>query len=84
MARQGADLLLVDMNLPDMTGLQLLAALRADTTLPQPPCIALSADGMSAQIEAARAAGFADYWLKPINVQELLSALQRLFERPTA
>lgn len=67
-------LLLVDMNLPDMNGLQLLQALREQGQLP--PCIALSADALPEQVAAARAAGFADYWLKPIDVPALHSALQ--------
>lgn len=68
-------LLLVDMNLPDMNGLQLLQALRMQPHA-LPPCIALSADGLPEQVAAARAAGFEDYWLKPIDVQALHTALQ--------
>lgn len=79
LAREAFDLLLVDMNLPDMNGLQLLARLRADAGLPQPPCVALSADALHEQVAAARAAGFADYWLKPIDVKQLLAALQSQF-----
>jgi CheY-like chemotaxis protein len=79
LAREGFDLLLVDMNLPDMNGLQLLAQVRADASLPQPPCVALSADALNEQVAAARAAGFADYWLKPIDVRRLLAVLQSQF-----
>ena len=69
------DLLLVDMNLPDMNGLQLLQALRA-LDRPAPPCIALSADTLPEQVGAARAAGFEDYWMKPIDVPALQAALR--------
>nr|WP_316641443.1 response regulator [uncultured Roseateles sp.] len=69
-------LLLVDMNLPDMNGLQLLQALRLQQPRALPPCIALSADALPEQVAAARAAGFADYWLKPIDVPALQAALQ--------
>ncbi|MBT9503169.1 MAG: response regulator [Burkholderiaceae bacterium] len=68
-------LLLVDMNLPDMNGLQLLQALRLQQRA-LPLCIALSADALPEQVAAARAAGFADYWLKPIDVPALHTALQ--------
>jgi CheY-like chemotaxis protein len=71
-------LVLIDMNLPDMSGLELLARLRADARLAQLPCVALSADAQPEQIEAAGAAGFADYWLKPIDVPQLEQALLRL------
>lgn len=72
------DLLLVDMNLPDMDGLELLARLRTDERFTQLTCVALSADALPEQIEAARAAGFADYWLKPIDVLQLTQALHGL------
>ncbi|MEH0168335.1 response regulator [Paucibacter sp. JuS9] len=82
LAASGADLMLVDMNLPDMNGLELLSALRANAALPQPPCIALSADALDEHIAAARKAGFVDYWLKPIDVLKLLAALRRQLGLP--
>ena len=41
-------------------------------------CIALSADAMAEQIDAARAAGFDDYWTKPIDVPQVLAGLDRV------
>lgn len=70
------DLLLIDMNLPDMSGLSLIEALRADQRLAPLPCVALSADDHASQVEAARAAGFSEYWVKPIDVLRLSEALQ--------
>jgi CheY-like chemotaxis protein len=64
-------LLLIDMNLPDMNGLQIVAALRADPATAQLPCIALSADALPEQARAARAAGFDDYWTKPISIAQM-------------
>jgi PAS domain S-box-containing protein len=81
-ARQAPpDLLLVDMNLPDMGGLQVVAALRAEPATANLLCIALSADALPEQIAAARAGGFDDYWTKPIDVARLLAALARAIER---
>lgn len=71
-------LVLMDMNLPDMNGLQLMDKLRADERLTRLRCIALSADVMDDQRQRARAAGFQDYWLKPIDVRQLRAALERL------
>lgn len=71
-------LVLMDMNLPDMNGLQLMAKLRADERFTQLRCIALSADVMDDQRQRARDAGFKDYWLKPIDVRQLRAALERL------
>jgi PAS domain S-box-containing protein len=75
------DLLLVDMNLPDMNGLQVVAALRSEPATANLLCIALSADALPEQIAAARAGGFDDYWTKPIDVARLLAALGRAIER---
>lgn len=77
------DLLLVDMNLPDIDGLSLIAKLRADPATRSLPCIAVSADAMGEQIDAARAAGFDDYWTKPVDVRRVIGDLaQRLGNQP--
>ena len=62
----------VDINLPDGNGQALLALAAASGDLHAVPCIAVSADGSEAQVIAARAAGFADFWPKPIDLQRLL------------
>jgi len=69
-------LVLIDMNLPDMTGIDLLHRLRADPCLAALPCVMLSADDQQIDVAAALAAGFADYWVKPIDVPRLAAALQ--------
>ena len=71
------DLLLIDMNLPDMSGIDLLARLRSNPSSANLRCVALSADDLRAQVDAARAAGFSDYWVKPIDVMKMVDALQR-------
>jgi PAS domain S-box-containing protein len=75
------DLVLVDMNLPDMSGLAVVAALRAQAATAGLLCIALSADALPEQIASARAGGFDDYWTKPIDVSRLLAALARAIEQ---
>jgi CheY-like chemotaxis protein len=76
------DVLLIDMNLPDMTGLELRARVAADAglsaALEGTRWIAMSADNPGEVVRAARAAGFADFWLKPIEVQRLQANLQAL------
>jgi PAS domain S-box-containing protein len=73
-------LILLDINLPDISGFEVLRALRADPALAGVRCVALSANAIPAEIERARAAGFADYLTKPIRVDELL----RLFDATLA
>ncbi|MFT7775957.1 response regulator [Roseateles sp.] len=82
LAQSRPSLVLVDMNLPDMTGLDLIAQARADGGLDEAlrdsRWVALSADDPSGVVRAAREAGFHDYWLKPIDVPRLQTALHQL------
>ena len=72
------DAVLIDIHLPDMGGLDVVRALRGSNDTRQLRCIALSADAMAEQIDAARAAGFDDYWTKPIDVPQVLAGLDRV------
>jgi CheY-like chemotaxis protein len=69
------DLLLIDMNLPDIGGLEVIARLRADPATAGLRCIAFSADAMREQIDAALAAGFDAYWTKPIDILRMKELL---------
>lgn len=68
-------LVLIDMRLPDMSGLELLKALRAQPGGAALRCVAMSADNPPEWVRAARAAGFEDYWLKPVDPTKLRTAL---------
>ena len=76
------DLMLIDMNLPDTNGLALLKCLRAEPALRGLRCVALSANAMPEDVRHARAAGFDDYWTKPIDVPRMLRALDALLAPP--
>jgi signal transduction histidine kinase/ActR/RegA family two-component response regulator len=69
------DLLVIDMNLPDMNGLEFIRRVRADPATSPLPCVALSADAMQSQIDAALAAGYNAYWTKPIHIARVLTDL---------
>ncbi|MEP7299074.1 MAG: PAS domain-containing protein [Burkholderiales bacterium] len=73
------DLILVDVQLPDFDGFEVLRQLRAHAETARIPSIALSANAMPADIERALAAGFEDYWTKPIRFKEFIDALKRRF-----
>jgi PAS domain S-box-containing protein len=73
------DLILVDMQLPDFDGHEVLRRLRLQAETASIPCIALSANAMSEDIDRALGAGFADYWTKPIDLKAFLAALDTLF-----
>jgi CheY-like chemotaxis protein len=69
------DLMLVDMNLGDMTGIELARLLQRNRSTRDIRLVALSADALPAQIEAATRCGFEGYLTKPINVRELLAVI---------
>ena len=76
------DLLLIDMQLPDFDGLEVLRRMRADPTTARIPCVALSANAMMADIQEALDAGFTRYWTKPVNFERLLAELAEVLDRP--
>jgi PAS domain S-box-containing protein len=76
------DLILVDMQLPDIDGHEVLRRLRADAATAQIPCISLSANAMPDDIQRALQAGFADYWTKPLDLRRFLGQLETIFGAP--
>ncbi len=79
-AKLRPDLALIDMNLPDMNGLEVLRRLRAEPATADLLCVALSADALNEQIAAALAAGFDDYWTKPIDLNRLIEEVRRVID----
>jgi CheY-like chemotaxis protein len=69
---------LIDLQLPDMDGFEVLRRLRADRSMDGVSMIALSANAMPEDIEKARRMGFDDYWTKPIDFRKFLAGLDRL------
>jgi PAS domain S-box-containing protein len=68
-------LILMDINLPGISGLEALKLLRADPTTAHIPVLALSANAMPRDIERGLEAGFLRYLTKPIRVPEFMDAL---------
>jgi len=67
---------LMDINLPGMSGYEALERLRAEPATSRIPVIAISANAMASDRERGLQAGFAAYITKPIEVAGLLDALQ--------
>jgi len=76
--REPPDLLLLDMHLGDMTGLEVMQTLGLDPALAHIPCVALSADAMPAALERAERAGFKAYLTKPLNVKLFLQCIDKV------
>jgi signal transduction histidine kinase len=72
------DLLLLDINLPRLNGLELLAQLRADPELASIPCVAVSANAMDTEVARALAAGFFDYIIKPFPFDRIAQLVAKL------
>lgn len=69
------DLLLVDINLPGMSGIELRRHLRGVPLLAAVPCVAVSADATSETRALAMAEGFADYVAKPFKIERITGLL---------
>jgi len=84
------DVILLDINLPGLSGFDLKARLDADPLTRGIPVLALSASAMPADIRRGREAGFKDYLTKPLDIPALAAALNRVLttdaetERPRA
>jgi CheY-like chemotaxis protein len=72
------DLVLLDMQLPDMDGFAVLDALRADPATRDLRVIALSASAMPELVAQVFARGAADYWTKPLDFDRFLADMQGL------
>ena len=69
--------ILMDLNLPDISGSEILKILRADPATAHIPVIALSANAMPHEIQSGLQAGFFRYVTKPIRVREFFDALDK-------
>jgi len=67
------DLILMDLNLPGISGLDALELMREFDDLRDVPVIAMSADALPEQIEKCLTAGFCNYLTKPLNVDQFLN-----------
>jgi len=77
-AREQPDLILMDVNLPDIDGLSVTAQLKSQSNTRHIPVIALTANSMHGDRERCMAYGCDDYIPKPVAKSELLTAIAQL------
>jgi CheY-like chemotaxis protein len=74
------EVILMDINLPGMSGIQALKILRAEPLTASIPVLAISANAMPDDVKKGLKAGFFRYLTKPIKVSEFLAALDLALE----
>ncbi|GAB4503271.1 MAG: response regulator [Anaerolineales bacterium] len=82
---QEVDLILLDINLPDVDGYEVARRLRTSTvkpTLAYTPIIAITANALRGDAEKALAAGCDVYMSKPINIRELWARVEAFVPSP--
>ena len=75
------DLILLDLNLPDIHGSIALKLLQEEPRTAETPVIILSADAVTKQIEQLIEAGAKDYLIKPIDVVQFLKAVDKFLSK---
>ena len=78
--RDRPDLILMDINLPGMNGVEALKQIQASEALHDTPVVAVSANAMKNDIERALQLGFKGYITKPFEVQEIIALVSLQFD----
>ena len=76
--KHGPDLILLDLHLPDMSGEEVLQALKDDDATAEIPVVILSADATPGQVELLLRSGARGYVTKPLDVRDFLSTLDSI------
>ena len=77
----GIDFLVTDWNMPKMTGIDLLKAVRSDPELRHIPILMVTAEAKREQIITAAQAGVNGYVIKPFTAAVLKEKIEKIFER---
>ena len=75
-------LVLMDIQLPGISGVEAFRQLRADPTTRAIPVIAVTASVMAQERQKVMAAGFDGFQGKPISVRELLDTIRQILDKP--
>ena len=78
------DLILLDMNLPDIGGLEVVRLLCEEISVRRMAVILVTADSFSIEVVKAMSLGARDYWVKPLTIDKLRKDLPRALARAQA
>ena len=84
MTAEKPDVILLDIMMPEVSGLDILRAMRRDPALANIPVVIITAKGMPADIKNGMEAGASTYLTKPVGFLDLKEAVERALGRPTA
>jgi len=74
------DLIIADWNMPKMTGIELLKAIRADPDLKHLPVIMVTAEAQKSRVLEAVQAGVSNYIVKPFTAETVKGKLEQVFK----
>lgn len=80
--KQPPDLILLDMVMPEVGGMEVLSALRADSRLRKIPVLIVTASAQKEEAERAMEMGAAGYLVKPFHVLDLQERVEGLLSEP--
>lgn len=75
------DLILLDISMPEVTGIMMLEFIRRRPEWNTIPIIMLSSEATETQVEEARQLGADDYVMKPVTLEELEDAIQTVWQK---
>ncbi|MDX9820597.1 MAG: response regulator [Syntrophales bacterium] len=78
---QKVDLVISDWNMPNMTGFELLKAVRADADLGKTPFLMVTAEALQDNVVAAVKAGVSNYIVKPFTAEVLNEKISKIMEK---
>ena len=77
-SESGIAMIISDVNMPNMDGLEMVEHIHKDESLPKVPIIMLTTEGSGALINRAKAAGAKGWLVKPFEPEQLLAAVNKL------
>ena len=78
---QKIDFIISDWNMPNMTGIELLRAVRADSELSSLPFLMVTAESLKENVVEAVKAGVSNYIVKPFTAEVLSEKIEKIIEK---
>ncbi len=77
-ANADISMIISDVNMPNMNGLEMVEAIASDASLPKPPIVMLTTEGSGELVERAKKAGAKGWLVKPFKPDQLVTVVQKL------